>query len=31
MGFETTAPANAMTVYQAQRFGVRNFSRRTRG
>ncbi|MER5502053.1 MULTISPECIES: hydrogenase formation protein HypD [unclassified Streptomyces] len=26
IGFETTAPANAMTVYQAQRFGVRNFS-----
>ncbi|MEU9320297.1 hydrogenase formation protein HypD [Streptomyces sp. NPDC048295] len=26
IGFETTAPANAMTVYQAQRLGVRNFS-----
>jgi hydrogenase expression/formation protein HypD len=26
IGFETTAPANAMTVYQAKRFGVRNFS-----
>jgi hydrogenase expression/formation protein HypD len=26
IGFETTAPANAMTVYQARRFGVRNFS-----
>ncbi|WP_326701238.1 hydrogenase formation protein HypD [Streptomyces sp. NBC_01754] len=26
IGFETTAPANAMTVYQAARLGVRNFS-----
>lgn len=26
IGFETTAPANAMTVYQAQRLGVPNFS-----
>ncbi|MGI8954557.1 MAG: hydrogenase formation protein HypD [Nocardioidaceae bacterium] len=26
IGFETTAPANAMTVYQAQRLGVKNFS-----
>ncbi|MDT5038064.1 MAG: hydrogenase expression/formation protein HypD [Micromonosporaceae bacterium] len=26
IGFETTAPANAMTVYQANRLGVRNFS-----
>ncbi|NDZ81876.1 hydrogenase formation protein HypD [Streptomyces sp. SID10853] len=26
IGFETTAPANAMTVYQAGRLGVRNFS-----
>jgi hydrogenase expression/formation protein HypD len=26
IGFETTAPANAMTVYQARRLGVRNFS-----
>jgi hydrogenase expression/formation protein HypD len=26
IGFETTAPANAMTVYQARRQGVRNFS-----
>jgi hydrogenase expression/formation protein HypD len=26
IGFETTAPANAMTVYQARRFGVTNFS-----
>ncbi|MFD7845633.1 hydrogenase formation protein HypD [Nocardia sp. NPDC059764] len=26
IGFETTAPANAMTVYQAQKLGVRNFS-----
>ncbi|MCM3924919.1 hydrogenase formation protein HypD [Frankia sp. AiPs1] len=26
IGFETTAPANAMTVYQAKRCGVRNFS-----
>ncbi|MFF8716933.1 hydrogenase formation protein HypD [Streptomyces sp. NPDC015184] len=26
IGFETTAPANAMTVHQAQRLGVRNFS-----
>jgi hydrogenase expression/formation protein HypD len=26
IGFETTAPPNAMTVYQAQRFGIRNFS-----
>ncbi len=26
IGFETTAPANAMTVYQAQRLGIRNFS-----
>jgi len=26
VGFETTAPANAMTVYQAHRQGVRNFS-----
>lgn len=26
IGFETTAPANAMTVYQAQRMGLKNFS-----
>jgi hydrogenase expression/formation protein HypD len=26
IGFETTAPANAMTVYEAKRLGVRNFS-----
>jgi hydrogenase expression/formation protein HypD len=26
IGFETTAPANAMTVYQAKRLDVRNFS-----
>ena len=26
VGFETTAPANAMTVYQAKREGVENFS-----
>ena len=26
IGFETTAPANAMTVYQARRLGVKNFS-----
>jgi hydrogenase expression/formation protein HypD len=26
IGFETTAPANAMTVYQAERLGIRNFS-----
>jgi hydrogenase expression/formation protein HypD len=26
IGFETTAPANAMTVYQAKRRGVSNFS-----
>jgi len=26
IGFETTAPANAMTVYQADRLGIRNFS-----
>lgn len=26
VGFETTAPANAMAVYQAERAGVRNFS-----
>ncbi len=26
IGFETTAPANAMTVYQASRLGIRNFS-----
>jgi hydrogenase expression/formation protein HypD len=26
IGFETTAPANAMTVYQAKRLGVQNFS-----
>ena len=26
IGFETTAPANAMTVYQAKRLGVANFS-----
>ncbi|MBA2738292.1 MAG: hydrogenase formation protein HypD [Nocardioidaceae bacterium] len=26
IGFETTAPANAMTVFQAQRLGVDNFS-----
>jgi hydrogenase expression/formation protein HypD len=26
VGFETTAPANAMAVYQASREGVRNFS-----
>ncbi|MBD8505074.1 hydrogenase formation protein HypD [Hoyosella sp. G463] len=26
IGFETTAPANAMTVYQAKRLGIHNFS-----
>lgn len=26
IGFETTAPANAMTVHQADRLGLRNFS-----
>ncbi|WP_020500144.1 hydrogenase formation protein HypD [Sciscionella marina] len=26
IGFETTAPANAMTVYQAERLGIENFS-----
>ncbi|MEY9877257.1 hydrogenase expression/formation protein HypD [Streptacidiphilus sp. MAP12-33] len=26
IGFETTAPPNAMTVYQAEKLGVRNFS-----
>jgi len=26
VGFETTAPANAMAVYQAKRMGVKNFS-----
>ena len=26
IGFETTAPPNAMTVYQAHRLGIRNFS-----
>ena len=26
IGFETTAPANAMTVYQAQQLGIQNFS-----
>ncbi len=26
VGFETTAPANAMAVYQAHRLGLRNFS-----
>jgi hydrogenase expression/formation protein HypD len=26
VGFETTAPANAMSVWQAKRLGVRNFS-----
>ncbi|WP_054812447.1 hydrogenase formation protein HypD [Nocardia arizonensis] len=26
IGFETTAPANAMTVYQAERQGIENFS-----
>jgi hydrogenase expression/formation protein HypD len=26
IGFETTAPANAMAVYQASRLGLRNFS-----
>src|SRR3954466_2128820 len=26
IGFETTAPANAMTVFQAQRLGIKNFS-----
>lgn len=26
VGFETTAPPNAMTVYQAKRLGLRNFS-----
>jgi hydrogenase expression/formation protein HypD len=26
IGFETTAPANAMTVFQAQRLGITNFS-----
>ena len=26
IGFETTAPANAMTVYEAKRLGMKNFS-----
>jgi hydrogenase expression/formation protein HypD len=26
IGFETTAPANAMTVYEAKRLGIHNFS-----
>lgn len=26
IGFETTAPANAMTVFQARQLGIRNFS-----
>jgi hydrogenase expression/formation protein HypD len=26
IGFETTAPANAMTVYEAKRLGIENFS-----
>ncbi|MEJ7833813.1 MAG: hydrogenase formation protein HypD, partial [Nocardioides sp.] len=26
IGFETTAPANAMTVYQAKKLGIKNFS-----
>ncbi|WP_216916854.1 hydrogenase formation protein HypD [Nocardia noduli] len=26
IGFETTAPANAMTVYQAKKLGIENFS-----
>ena len=26
VGFETTAPANAMSVLHAQRLGLRNFS-----
>jgi len=26
IGFETTAPANAMTVHQAKRLGIKNFS-----
>jgi hydrogenase expression/formation protein HypD len=26
IGFETTAPANAMTVHRAERLGIRNFS-----
>jgi hydrogenase expression/formation protein HypD len=26
IGFETTAPANAMTVHQARKLGIRNFS-----
>jgi hydrogenase expression/formation protein HypD len=26
IGFETTAPPNAMTVYQAKKFGITNFS-----
>jgi hydrogenase expression/formation protein HypD len=26
IGFETTAPPNAMTVYQARRLGIKNFS-----
>ena len=26
VGFETTAPANAMAVYQAKEFGIQNFS-----
>ena len=26
IGFETTAPPNAMTVYQAKRLGIKNFS-----
>jgi len=26
VGFETTAPANGMTIYQARREGIRNFS-----
>ena len=26
VGFETTAPANAMSVYQAKQMGVKNYS-----
>ena len=26
IGFETTAPPNAMTVYQAKKLGIENFS-----
>src|SRR6478736_3198635 len=31
IGFETTAPANAMTVYQAKRLGIKNYSTFSRG